>query len=71
MGGKRRYIATTDPDDFRSGDVRLGGYHDDDENCWAGGQVVFEWSTNENRGGRPPRRVERIVDLANKALDRD
>jgi len=63
----RRYHALTDPDDGREGEVRLGGKMGDDG--WEGGQLVFKWEQRDNRGGRPPTRVLRIVDLANKALD--
>lgn len=63
----RRYVVLCDPDDAHEGEVRLGGKEGDDG--WEGGQLVFKWSQAQAPYGiRPPKRVERIVDLANAAL---
>ncbi len=67
----KRYIATIDPDDAREGEVRLGATEDDYTGYWGGGQLIFKWECprNNERCGRPPAKIERIVELANKALD--
>jgi hypothetical protein len=63
----RRYVVLTDPDDPREGEVRLGGKEGDEG--WVGGQLICRWDQRINRGGLPPERIQKLVDLANKALD--
>jgi transcriptional regulator with XRE-family HTH domain len=68
---RRRYVVTTDMDGgMRSGTVYFGGRLDDDTDCWTGGQVVFHWERRDSVPG-PPKRVQRIVDLANQALNKE
>lgn len=68
MRTKRRYVATTEESAHWRGTVYFGGHLDDYTDCWTGGQVVFHWERRDQTMG-PPKRVLRIVELANRALD--
>ena len=63
-----KYVITTDPDDHREGTVVLGGHEDDHTGEWTGGQHVMKWTHRQGNGGRPPKRIERLVETANRVI---
>lgn len=67
---RKKYVATVYEDDAHNGEVRFGGAIDEYTNCWEGGQLIFKWEQKSAPNGmRVPARVQRIVDLANVALE--